>query len=117
MILIGPNAAGIVKTARMAEPPDPDRGQRLKAIKDYLQISGGELAGKLGVGYTTWQNYEAGYSLPAVSARRLKRLTPGLTLDWIYEAEADKMPADLQRALGALPMPDGGHPKGSGRSS
>ncbi len=95
----------------MGEKHDLARGERLVAIRDYLGLTPADMAAEIRVGYTTWKNYEHGWPVPAPIARRIRARVPGMTLDWIYEADASKMDHDLQIALGALPKPSGGRPR------
>ncbi len=95
----------------MGEKTDLARGNRLVAIRGYLGLTPTDMAAEIRVGYTTWKNYEHGFPLPIETGRRIRARVPGMTLDWIYEADASKLPQDLQIALGALPAPSQGKPR------
>ena len=78
-------------------------GRRLKQIRQVLGWSQAAIAWKLEVTRARWRNWENGVSqVPPHEALRLKRLLPGLTLDWIYDGDNHHFSYDLAHKLDAV---------------
>jgi transcriptional regulator with XRE-family HTH domain len=67
-----------------------------------LGLSQAEIADRLGLGSTRWNNWELGLNLvPPAVALRLKQMLPGLTTDWIYGGDRSKLTVELVEKLDA----------------
>lgn len=82
--------------------------QRLIRLRKALGYEdGASFARALGISRARWNNYERGFPLPVEMALRVRDQCrrdgyPGLTLDWIYDGNADHLPVDLAIKLGEV---------------
>lgn len=77
-------------------------GRRLRMIRLWAGFQNqNEFADYLGINYTTYNNYEQGYAIPAPAVQRIKRKLPWVTSDYVLDgdvsnAEIGKMEAELR---------------------
>ncbi|KAA2236434.1 helix-turn-helix domain-containing protein [Salinarimonas soli] len=87
----------------MSEAPFTDVGRRLRLMRDIMGWSQMDLCRMLDIGQSRWSAYETGrVGMPIYEARRLKRLVPGLTLDYLYEGDTRHLTLELAMRLGLL---------------
>ncbi len=90
----------------MAKVVRAEVARRLRAVRAELGLSPAQMAERLGVGRTTYYNWEAENpakpNFPAEEAMaELCDLLPGLTLDYIYRGRMDAVPTSLAIRLTA----------------
>jgi len=74
--------------------------KRLRMLREAMQLSQRELAARLGVSGTAWQNYETGRNIPGGNV--LKGLADlGVSIDWLLTGDGPML-----RFGGELPLPD-----------
>lgn len=77
-------------------------GQRLSMIRRWAKFENqNDFADHLGIGYTTYNNYENGFPIPHKSALMIVKKLPWVTTDYIYlgavsNAEIGRMEAELR---------------------
>jgi DNA-binding XRE family transcriptional regulator len=82
--------------------------QRLKRLRKALGYEDQAVfARALGISRARWHTYETGLTIPVEMALRVRDQCrrdgyPGLTLDWIYDGNADHLPVDLAIKLGEV---------------
>lgn len=77
-------------------------GRRVAAIRQALGLTTYEMAKKLGTQQGRLESWEAGISLiPASEALKLKRMLPGLSTDWIYDGDPERIQVGLADQLNA----------------
>jgi hypothetical protein len=79
----------------------PDIGERLVIIRENTGMEPAAFAKHVGIGYTAWNNYESGYSIPWQKAKRVRDKLPWITTDYIYFGSLSG--PDMARSLGLLP--------------
>lgn len=84
-----------------------DVGRRLSLVRRALRLSQVEIADRLNIGFTRWNNWELGINqIPPSEALRLKRMLPGLSTDWIYDEDRSRLTleaADMLDAAASIP--------------
>jgi DNA-binding XRE family transcriptional regulator len=86
------------KPARSSE--DRARAQRLKRLREIsANATQTAFAKSLDISLARWNNFENGYPLSIEIAQRLVRITPGLSLDWLYNGERRGLSVELDRRL------------------
>ena len=70
-----------------------------------IGMSGPQFAEKIGCGYTTWQNVEAGYPLSAALGRRIENALPGMAAEWISRGRTGNLSLEWASKLGMVQMP------------
>lgn len=76
-------------------------GQRLAMIRRWAKFENqNEFADHLGIGYTTYNNYENEFPIPTASLRLIVRKLPWVTADYVLfgdvsNAEIGRMEAEL----------------------
>lgn len=88
---------------------------RLRAVRDSLSLTQGEMASRLGVPYRTYQNYEQGKTAPKVASLVALSASSGISLDWLILGRGEQAgcaspqpPAlDLKVLAGAESLIDG----------
>jgi transcriptional regulator with XRE-family HTH domain len=87
---------------------DRSTAQRLKRLRLALGYEeSAPFARALGITPNRWNNYERGFPLPTELALRLRDQCrrdgySGLSLDWIYDGDADNLPVKLAIKLGEV---------------
>lgn len=56
-------------------------------------------AARLGIGVARLSNIENGFTLSLDVANRIRAVTPGITLDWLYHGDERALPLDLVQRL------------------
>lgn len=79
----------------------PEIGERLAIIRTSTGMEPAAFAKFIGVGYTAWNNYENGYSIPWQVAGRIRDKMSWITTDYIYFGSVSG--PDMARSLGLLP--------------
>lgn len=82
----------------------PDMGERMTRIRLTTGKDGPAFAKWVGIEYTTWHNYEQGYSIPWYKALLLIKKMPWLSASYIYEGEASD--PETARKLGLFEIED-----------
>lgn len=107
----------------MSAPDRPfeDIGKRLALVRRAVGLNGSEIADKLQIGPTRWSNWETGLNqIPPQECRKLKRMLPGLSSDWIYDGDRDRLSYELATLFDKLasePEAQPNAPKRRGRPS
>lgn len=79
--------------------------RRARQFRLATGMSGPQLAKKIGVGYTTWQNVEAGYPLGGATGRRVEDAFPGMAAEWITRGWTGNLSLDWATKLGLAQRP------------
>lgn len=74
-------------------------GARLRAVQKELDETDGEMAKRLGVLRTVWNNWARGVNMPKPQAMITLCEQESLSLEWIYRGIGDHMPADIMVRL------------------
>ena len=72
-----------------------DIGRRISAARDALDLSQVEVCRNIGVGETTWNNWEHGKRKPDPIAMVRFANAYGVTLDWIYRGDLAGLPGRI----------------------
>ena len=86
------------------EKPYSDIAKRLVWHRALLGFTQKEYAEKAGLKRAAINNYESGDFQIGLAAARALRKTYGLSLDFIYEGEAEALPMNLRKALLDSPL-------------
>jgi transcriptional regulator with XRE-family HTH domain len=79
---------------------DAERVQRLTRLREVSNFASQTAFAKhLDISVARWSNFENGKPLSIEIAQKLVRITPGLTLDWLYNGERRGLSVDLDRRL------------------
>ncbi len=91
----------LVKVPRKAK----ERAQRLRAIRLYLHgiASQRAFAGRLGVPYPRYNNWERGFPIPETEVKKIKDITPGLTGDFLLWGDTDGLTVETLLKLKSNP--------------
>lgn len=83
-------------------------GRRISLIRRAMGLSQVEIAQKLNIGPTRWNNWELGVNLiPPSEVSRLKRMLPGLSSDWVYDDDRSRLTLEAAERLdAAAALPD-----------
>lgn len=81
------------------EKPYADTAARILWHRHLLGFTQKEYAERAGLKRAALNNYESGDFQVGLSAARALRKTYGLSLDFIYEGEAEALPMNLRKAL------------------
>ncbi len=79
----------------------PEIGERLVIIRKSTGMEPAAFAKFVGIGYTAWNNYENGFSIPWQVAKKVRDKMPWVTTDYIYFGSVAG--PDIARSLGLLP--------------
>ena len=74
-------------------------GQRLRTARKALGLSQKELYDSLGVGASTWHNWESGKRLPDPLVMAQLRKVYGVTLDWVFAGETAGISRSLEQKM------------------
>ncbi len=74
-------------------------GARLRAVQKELDETDGQMAKRLGVLRTVWNNWTRGVNMPKPQAMITLCEQESLSLEWIYRGIGDHMPADIMVRL------------------
>ena len=72
---------------------------RLQGIREASGLTQTAFAKRMGILYTSWNAYERAEALISVVSARKVRSKTGVSLDYIYEGDCSKLPADLMDKL------------------
>jgi transcriptional regulator with XRE-family HTH domain len=121
----GPNymmvfPAKVCESPHMSDESHPfeDIGKRLALARRALGLSGVELSQKLGVSNGVWSNWELGINqIRPEFVRKLKNLIPGLSHDWLYDGDRQRLTVELAELFDRLASQPEDGPKRRGRPS
>ena len=74
-------------------------GKRLRKARKALGLSQKELYDSLGVGASTWHNWESGKRLPDPLVMAQLRKVYGVTLDWVFAGETAGISRSLEQKM------------------
>ena len=81
-------------------PTFKEIGRRLMLLRRILGLTQVDMAAKMGIQTSRWNNWEMGVSqIQPSEALRLKRLIPGVTTDWIYGGDASGITLSLAEQI------------------
>jgi DNA-binding transcriptional regulator YiaG len=83
----------------------PEMGERMTRIRMSTGKEPRAFATWVGIEYTTWHNYEQGYSIPWYKALLLIKKMPWLSASYIYEGAASD--PETARKLGIFDTDEG----------
>jgi hypothetical protein len=84
-------------------PPTPTSA-RVKQLRLRLGYpKPGKFAKMLGISISRWTNVEGGHPLTHAVAVILKSKIPGLSYDYLYDGEVEKLSDELRMVLGERP--------------
>lgn len=82
--------------------PFAAEGQRIARIRRALGLTQTEISKRLHIKNSRWSNWETGVNqIPPSEATKLKRMFPGLALDWIYEGDESRLTVEAAQRLAA----------------
>jgi transcriptional regulator with XRE-family HTH domain len=70
-------------------------GNRIKAAREALGLSQKDIYDALGVGASTWHNWESGKRAPDPFVMANLQILHGITLDWIYVGDSKGLPESI----------------------
>lgn len=74
---------------------------RVRLLREAVELSGSEIARRLGIASQTWSDYELGLrGLPPDIAARLRTMF-GVSLDWIYTGDESNLQVRFAEQLRA----------------
>lgn len=78
-----------------------ERAERLRLIREKLHKirSQRQFAAQLNVPYNTYNNWERGSPIPESWVERLKRITPGITGDWLFWGDESRLDVETLRKI------------------
>lgn len=77
-------------------------GERLRLLREALDLKPSEIADSLGIERTYWSRYERGNQGLSASVAALLVVRFGVTLDFLFLGRWDKLPLDLAEKMRKL---------------